>query len=512
MKTKYLLVVLSAFFLLPWAVLLLDSDGIVGMSAAEADVLFSGDSDVYDGMWHFWWVRTALGSGTDPRIYNGNSLAWHNMGWPDLFFTWITGSSYNFMLFAGSLFSGWAGYLLARSWGTGKTGSLLTAFIIIWMPVRLVRVYQHYMLAGVGYVVLALYGFRKGFVSGKRKYAVLLFFSTILTVLQSLSFLLILAAGYVVTFVLTKGVSLKRKLIIALVAFAGGIVALTWFFTAPSVFNTSPEMDWKEAVHWAAEPHWYLFPSFLGQPLVIDTMSNPFEGVVSPGLTVSILALIFVYRKKSWIALVCALGIVLLSMGPLLKLGGQVSAIPLPFMAIARTPFLSAARTPSRFALIYGLMAALAAGKFLEKRSAITAWVFTILIAVELVPVNLCTIDNTVPSCYFSTDNYLPATMEIPVSRRIRKYSLFQISDGAPRKIMFLARGGPWQEESIPASLLWGSNTAPDLNHLTVSGAGRVIYNRWLFDDSIRSHYDALYDDIFPEQGKSDSVWIWSAL
>ncbi len=510
MRTRYLFFLLLTVFFIPWVVLLIQGEGFIGKPAAEADVLFAGDSDVYDGVWHFWWVGTALQNKTDPRIYLGNSLAWHNMGWPDLFFSYLTGSGYNLVLFFSTLFSAFAGYMLARSWGIGKSGSLITAFIIAWMPVRLIRVYQHYMLAGIGFVVLALYGFRKGFLSGKGKYDFIVLISTFFALMQSLSFSLILAVGYVITAILTKKARLKRKLFLGFVSLAGGVIALIWFFTAPLAFDTSPEMSWTESVHWAAEPLWFLFPSFLGKPLVIEAMPNPFEGVVSPGFTVAVLALIFVFKKKSWVSLACVVAVIILSMGPLLKVNGEPTGIPLPFLVIAKMPFLSAARTPSRFALITGLMAALAAGKFIENRKSALGWLLTLFVIIELIPIKLNTISSTVHSCYLSSESNLPLTLEIPASRFIRRYSLFQTQDGAPRKIMFLARGGQWQEDCIPEPLLWASNVKPMETDLLNSGAARVIYNRWMFEDPIRTHYDTLYNDLFAEQNRSDSVWIWT--
>ncbi len=156
-------------------------------------------------------------------------------------------------------------------------------------------------------------------------------------------------------------------------------------------------------------------------------------------------------------------------------------------------------------------MAALAAGKLVESRNSVLAWGLTILIAIEIVPLKLRTIDDTVPSFYTESWENLPATLEIPVSRAIRRYSLCQIADGAPRLIGFLVRGGEWQEDGIPPSLLWGSEVQPTEEDLINSGAGRIIYNRWMFEDSIQNSYDALYTCLFPEDGKSDSVWVWTS-
>ena len=513
MNTRYLFCFLSILILLPWLIFAFSGTGTVGMPAERADVLFNGDSDVFDGMWHFWSVSRSLDNGQDPRISNIGSLIWHNIGWPDVFFSFITGFSYNMVLFTGTLFSALAGYLLARSWGIGRAGSLVAGFIIAWMPLRLVRVYQHYMLASAGFVILSLFGIRKVLLeTDKKKYSFFLFLTSFLALMESLYAVLIIAAGFLITVFLTKKTGIKKISLAAIPVFLGATLALLWFFTAPEAFSTNPSMDWKESVHWAAEPHWFFLPSLLGEPLILDAMPNPYEGVVSPGLIVALLALIYTFRKKSWIALLCAGGIVILAMGPLFKIFGQPTGIPLPYMAITRLPFLSAARTPARLSLITGLMAALAAGKLVENRKSVLAWGLTILITVEIVPIRLRTIDDTVPSCYTENWEALPVTLEIPASRAIRKYSLFQIADGAPRLLGFLARGGEWQEEKIPPSLLWDSELVPTEEDLVNSGAGRIIYNRWMFEDSVRVRYDSLYTPLFPDMDKSDSVWVWMPL
>ncbi len=509
MNTRYLLFFLSTLLLLPWLIFAFAGTGIVGMPAERADVLFAGDSDVFDGVWHFWSVRTSLDNGQDPRISDIGSLVWHNIGWPDVFLSFITGFSYNMVLFIGTLFSALAGYLLARSWGIGKAGSLVAGFIIAWMPLRLVRVYQHYMLASAGFVILSLFGVRRVLLETDKKYSILLLLTSFLALMESLYSVLIIAVGFLITAILTKNAGMKRVLFAALALSLGAALALLWFFTAPEAFSTNPSVDWKEAVHWAAEPQWFILPSFLGEPLVLDTMPNPFEGVVSPGLTVALLALIYTFRKKSWVALLCAGGIVILSMGPLLKICGRPTAIPLPYMVITRLPFLSAARSPARLSMITGLMAALAAGKLIESRKSVLAWGLIILMAVELVPLKLRTIDDTVPSCYTESWESLPVTLEIPASKAIRRYSMFQIADGAPRLIGFLARGGEWQEKAIPPSLLWNSEFLPTEEDMINSGARRIIYNRWMFEDSIQEKYDSLYTSLFTEDDKSDSVWVW---
>ncbi len=88
-------------------------------------------------------------------------------------------------------------------------------------------------------------------------------------------------------------------------------------------------------------------------------------------------------------------------------------------------------------------------------------------------------------------------------------YSLFSIADNSPRIVKFLARGDELGLESVPLSLRWGSSIPPDFEALEMTGAETIVYNRWMFTDSIRGCYDLLYKDIFPEYSAQDSVWVW---
>ncbi len=508
MNSKLLLIILSALLLLPWAVTFLTSGETVGMYARNLHVLVEGDSDVYDCIWHVHWIRTAVKGGFDPRVYGNVSLAWHNMGWPDLFISLITGSNYNVMLLLGSLFSALAGYLLARSWGLGTIGSLLAGFIIAWMPVRVIRMYQHYPIASIGFLLMSMLFLRKWVVEKGRSNLIFLVMFSALAVMESLYHGITIALGWLITsFVLGKKYA-KRSLFAGVLAGTGCIIGSLWILSAPGAFGQNPGKDWKEAVFWAAEPQSYFLPSFLGNPLVLDYMPNHFEGIVTPGASVAILALFYCWKKRSWRALIAVLAVITLTMGPLFKLNGVPTPVPLPYLLLVKLPWLSAARAPSRLAILTGIMAALAAGAFIEKRKPRTGWLLAGIILIEIVPLKLNTIPVTTPH-FYSTEAAAGLTLEIPSSDRIRMYSLFSIADNSPRIVKFLARGDELGLESVPLSLRWGSSIPPDFEALEMTGAETIVYNRWMFTDSIRGCYDLLYKDIFPEYSAQDSVWVW---
>ncbi len=508
-STRILLAFLCLLFILPWILFMTTSNGAIGMYLDKPDAILGNESDVYDCLWHFWWVRTALDEGADPRAYGGTTLAWHNMGWPDLFVSYITGAGYNFVMFLSAVFTAIAGYLLARSWGLGRNGSILAGFIIVWMPVHLIRMYQHYQIASIGFVLLVMLFLRKWTHHGGVKNLVLIGILSVLAVMESPYHGITIAIGWLITAFLAGSKYWKKSLFAGAAAAAGCILGSLWLFTAPGAFGQNPGQDWKEAVYWAAEPQSYFLPSFLGNTVVPRYMPNPFEGVVSPGTVVAVIALVYLRMKKSWKAIIALAVVMVLTMGPLLKLNGIPTPVPLPYMALVKLPWLSAARDPSRLAIVIGIMAALAAGAFIEKRKILTGWLLTGLIVIEITPLPLQSVEVTVPH-YYSTTSGNGSVLEIPASERIRRYSLFEITDGSPRLVRFFARGGETRMDNIPPSLAWGSTAEPTEDDIISTGAATVIYNRWMFSDSVRIYYDSLYDNIFPEQARGDSVWVWT--
>ena len=492
---------------LPWIIAAL-SPGTVGMYADPRHVLFQGDSDVYDCIWHFRWIEDASAQGSDPRVYNGRTLAWNNMAWPDLFLGSIFGWGYDTSLLAGTLFTALAGYVFARSWGLGRNGSILAALVIAWMPVRTIRIYQHYPVASTGYLLISLAMMRRILLSPGKSNLITGFVFSALATAESLQHGLAIGLGWLVTAVLTSGKSSKNTLLSAAVPAAGCIAGALWLFTSPGLTGTDPGKDWREAVFWGAEIQSYFLPSLLGQPVVADYMPNPFEGVVTPGLTVMLLGSIWCVRNRNWKAALAAFCIMVLSVGPLFKFLGIPTPVPLPYMLIAKTPWLSAARAPARLGILVGFMASLGAGAFIEKRGKVIGWILTCLVLVELTPLTLRKIDTSVPSFYTGTTNS-DLRLEIPASEAIRKSSLFEASDGIPRRVKFFARGGDDMLQGIPEGLRWNPSELPRREDFFATGATEVIYNRWMFPEEDRALYDSVYACIFDEDEKGDSIWVW---
>lgn len=507
MSTRILLAAVVAALAVPW-IISAGSPGSVGMYADPRHVLFQGDSDVYDCIWHFRWIQDAADRGLDPRVYHGRTLAWNNMAWPDLFLASLFGWGYDFSLMAGALFTALAGYVLARSWGLGRNGSILAAFIMVWMPVRTIRMYQHYPVASTGYVLMALAMVRRTIQSPGKLNLVTGFVFAALAAAESLQHGLTLAVGWLITVLFTRKKSLKGTALSAIVPGAGCIAGALWLFTSPGLTGTDPGKDWREAVFWGAEIQSYFLPALFGRPVMTGYMPNPFEGVVTPGLTVIVLALAWCVKNRRWKAAAAAFCVMVLSVGPLFKFLGVPTPVPLPYMIVAKTPWLSAARAPARLGIAVGFMAALGAGAFIEKRGRAAGWILTCLVMLEITPFVLRKIDTRVPS-YYTGSPEVSLRLEIPASDEIRRYSLFEAADGVPRRVKFFARGGEDMMVGIPPGLCWNPAETPRREDFQATGASEIIYDRWIFPGETRALYDSLYGDIFTDEEKGDSIWVW---
>lgn len=507
MKTGLLLLFAILLTVLPW-VMTAFSPGVTGMYEDPRHVLFQGDSDVYDCIWHWRWIDDCIAGGNDPRVYHGNTLGWNNMGWPDLFLAGLFDWGYEFSLFLGSVFTAVAGYFLARSWGIGRNGSIIAAFIITWMPVRLIRIYQHYPVASLGYALGALaavnHSLRKPGAGGP----ILAFVLSALAVAESFQHGITIAAGWLLTVSFNRWKGLGRTALSGLYPALGCMVGALWMLTSPGLSGTDPGMDWKESVFWGAEVQSYFLPSLAGTPIVADYMPNPFEGVVSPGFTVLVLAVLWSAQKRKWLPAAAAFVIMVVSMGPLLKFLGIPTPVPLPYMIPAKLPLLSAARAPARLGMISGIMAALAAGAFAERLKGRSAVIVPVLVVLEILPLRLETIRDNVPSFYLE-ETADTLRLEIPASEDIRLYSLLEAADGVPRRVKFFARGGEQMMEGIPEGLRWEPAEAPAREDLSLTGAQTVIYNRWMFPADVRERYDSIYSGIFLPCEKNDSLWVW---
>ncbi len=514
-----------AALVFPW-VAVFGSNRPVGVPGDPADMAFPGDSDVYDQIWHFWWVRKAVSEGADPMYCpvifhpDGVSLAFHNVGWTSALIMCLPGmprnpvQALNLALFMGTLLTFVGGAFLAAKWGARWDGALVAGAVMALMPSRTVHVLQHYMVAQIGWVLLSL-GFFTGYL--KKRGGGLLFTGVFafLAVMESFYHGILLTAAAAATSVLLRerpaGVRLYRAW--AAVA-AGFVLAALWFIPRGGPFFTG-SMTWREAVYWSAEPVSYLLPSSLGPagrlaglPLKYPWMPNAFEGQVSCGLAATALLVWVCLRdRRLSLALVC-LGVVILSFGPLLKVGGRATPVPLPWMIPARLPFFAQARVPARLGMLLGIIAGVVAGVSFRRLRPWARWVFLAALAGEMFIPSLPLLPAPVPEACRRVSG---PVLDLPADPAIRITALYQTVHGQPRLTAFLSRGGSDAcEEAGLTGLGMGDSMMVTQERIRASAAETALYHRMLLTPESRALHDSLYAPLFPGASTEDSVWVWS--
>ncbi len=495
---------------LPYLPALLGGRGsLVGSAMPGPSV--AGDSDAYDGAWHFWWTALAMDRGVDPRLCylvyppEGASLAWQHVGWTDTVVWSLLGVgrgspalSYNLSLAAGSVLTALFGWLLARSWGAGRVGALFVALALAWLPQRTARVMQHYQLANCWALVAALWLGRVYMTRGGRMLPAALLAAVLAASLESPFHGLSAAAGLAVTALAVRP-GWHRSAYAAAALAAGGGLALLLMLTAPGEAGT-PAMHWREAVYWSAEPQSFLLPSpfgpawsLAGLPVRMSWMPNAWEGVVGPGLVVLAAMALGALRDRRWLLPAAAAFLGLLCLGPELRLLGRPTGVPLPFRLLGSLPLLEGIRAPARFALPAGILAVLAAGLAVGRtRSRAARSGLLALMVLELGVVSLPTVPSGVPEACRELGAGRTVT-EIPRDPSVRRYALFQTASGYRRSYCFLARPvRPAPEPPVPEE----------------RPPGTLVYHRWLFAGSEREELDRECRHLFPGASDSDTVWV----
>jgi len=515
--------VTSLAVLAPWPRVLSGTEP-VGLYADARDVVARQDSDVYDGVWHFWWTARAVSEKVDPMFCplifhpSGASLSLHNIGWTSTLLHAVSGfpsnpvRALNISLFLGTLMTFAAAALLARQWGAGGEGAMLSGMIMALTPSRIAHLYQHYNIAQTGWVLLALFFITRYLRKGRGGAMIAVF--TALATLESLYHSLLVALGFIAVLVLLRTeISGKRMLKAGILMACAMIAAGCWFIPRHGATPTD-NYTWREAVHWSAEPVSYLLPSSFGLgaaafgfPLKYPWMPNTFEGQVSSGITVLLVFSAFCVKRRKLSLAVVSLGILLLSFGPLLKWNGSPTPLPLPWMLPARVPLLAQARVPARLALLFGGLTAVTAGVVFHHLKGAVRWVLLALIVFELTIPRLPTVSASFPGGILHARG---PVLDIPAGSMTRITAFYQTHHRHPRLTAFLARGG---EEALSSAglsnLLMGDSSMVTDGTLRETAAETVLYHRMLLSRRERLFYDSLYAPAFPEASPEESVWVW---
>ena len=506
-----MLVVSLFLLLLPYGKIFLSHERRI-ISEVMPDHTVRSDSDVYDQVWHFWWVSYALDNGNDPRycrlIYppDGVSLVFQHIGWFDTYVFALIGLSssnpalsYNLSLLLGTLLTAIFGWCLARSWGADRYGALFTALAVAWLPSRTAHLLQHYQLANCWALIAALWLCRKYLSKRDWRYYAGFAVAMLAAAFESPFLAMFVAIGMFATAFIMRA-NWRRTVMLALAVMMVMIISAVFIIKAPGNV-VSPAMHLREAIYWSAEPQSLILPSpfglvgeITGIPHRLSWMPNTFEGVVTPGIIVLITFIFIVWKKKHWRFALIVLSLFVLSLGPELRLFGRPLGIPLPFRLIQSIPVLNGLRSPSRFSILAGILVAAGGGMAVTMMNRKLKNLVFFLFLSEMTVLMLPSVSADIPGiCYdISPDR---TVLEIPCDENVRRYSLFQTASPYVRQYAFLVR--------YPETL----ERVPDFPEMS-DGVDIVLYHRWLFEDDVKAHYDSLYSQYFPGFTSLDSIWI----
>lgn len=388
MKRRYHLAVFGLFLLV--------AVGITWPLVTQLDTRIAGFgySDAYEMTHHIWWFQYALHTGQPlfeqplmgyPNGIEGVTL-WSN---PLQFFpAWLfalvvpVAVAYNVTLLLTMALNGWAMFVLARHL-TGQAGpALLAGVVFLAFPTM-----QGHLGASHGGLmvqwpvplyVLALLRLRATpSARGLLATALLFILTAFGHTLQILYVTLPVTALFALTLIIKREWAAFWRVAAACLI---GALALGAFLipVAQATFGTAAYTDAGGAVRYSADLLAAVTPSFLhplfgrlGYPHRVLGI-NIDEGYAYVGIVAAVLAVLALVRVRAarWWGLL-ALGVYVLSLGPLLKLydqpvrltiGGNETFLPLPSALFDALPVLNLARTPGRFNFALALaLAALAA-------------------------------------------------------------------------------------------------------------------------------------------------------
>lgn len=398
-------------------------------------------NDVSQYYWCHWWFGEAMGDGANPWFTDHQ---WYPNGTPLVFSTnrfasaaagWLltpvfgeTGA-YNFIILLSFAVSALGVYIFIKLLFGNRLAAYAAGFIFAFSPYKLNVLMHHHFLLGTytfGFSVLLLYNMLKSkeFQWGKAIWLGALF---AFTIYESVFLALFLAMLLLTVFLGFASVRFKetfsRGQLLSYAVSAGSALVLC-IPMAVMIFVTLPEYGGfpkeggldiynNDLLHLVA-PSPIPFSEFGGHTGDLFTPANhtyrtPEENFGMPGWVVLAGAAFgfWVTRKRliASISLVGALLFAILSLGPVLYIGGKLVNVPMPYGLIQWVPFFSMVRTPNRLILIaFAFLAVLFAGALawlLKKGERKYHWIaiaLLVLLFVDYMPHGVDVIDyNDVP-------------------------------------------------------------------------------------------------------------------
>ncbi|NDJ35497.1 MAG: hypothetical protein GYB64_12590 [Chloroflexi bacterium] len=501
------------------------------------------DADQVQKVWAFWWTKEALLSGQNPASFPTlaypevyfSSIRWvsmtmHAMLLPfQLIFSPVT--AYNIGFLMTYVFSGLAGFLLCRDitedWRAGVFGGL----IVMLMPQRAVQtIAGHVEVANLVFAVLYMLLLRRAVREGSFAAAVwggVCFALAFMMHPTAPPYILFIWTALYVPFALQPFTEVRRWQVTG-VLFGVGVLLMLPFLVPFMRFILNPPpyvMEGGAGIEALSSDILTFFTPSRDNPLIGGLLpyTDNIYGFFMPevlgymGFVTLFFALIALRNRRTdeerSIWLLITLLAALLSLGPVLKVGGLIVAsplnpevgLPLPYALLQQIPPFGSGRTPGRFNLLAGICLAVLASwgmaEWLRETKgrihpAVTMAAAGILLTLEYLvmwPVATAPID--IPT----TVDYLAAqdegvVLDIPPDRYVSHYAQFyQVEHELPlisgysdriiphrpgvREILYAAVGPP-QESPWPVTD--PSAVAPVLNTFDVDYV--LLHLRWTDD------------------------------
>jgi hypothetical protein len=373
--------------LLFYAVISLLMVGPFVLPATQIDTTSYDFQDSYIFLWNFWWIKEAVLSGenpywTDAIFYpTGTSLAFHSYPLPyslatipiQLVRPGLDGLaiSYNLVVFASFVVSGFAAYRLALFVTGSRSGALVAGLIYSFMPFHLLNASRLHVVAleFLPFYVLAQLRLEE---SPTRRNALQLGFWLAMTYYTSLEYALYLVLFSCVRLawlVLLRRNALTRHYVayVSLAAVLFTVIAGPLLYQQMRVYvltgGKTIECPVEEAVGWSPAIASFVTPSrvhpiygklfgFAGFYRDGETVGMRSETTLN--LTALILAAIAFFRSElvgRWFWGLAFSLFLVLALGPYLRITGTLATeIPMPWLALYETvPPFRGGREPARF-------------------------------------------------------------------------------------------------------------------------------------------------------------------
>lgn len=506
--------------LLTWPTIL-DLGGQV-FTSAGGQLAYPGHDDIASHVWYFWWIDQAFRQGWNPfftpLLYHpaGIQLTVQSFslshGLLTLPIQWLAGpvAAYNIGLLLAFTLTGYAIFVWARMLAATPLAAWISGVLVTAAPFHMLKLdVNHYNLVHMQWFAFCapalLYAERRGGWRGGLPLAAALILTVLGDWYWSLSAALFVSVWALVS--LMRGPARRARLgAFATAATLATLVLSPLLWQAIQVRNdVVPQLNPDLITRSYSADLLGLFAPSLRQPIwtaQAEALAKLFvrdvplaEGwYIGAGWVLLSLAIVGLWQAGGhlWPALVAAGVGFSFGLGPVLRVLGIETGIPMPYALLSDLPIASIARRPNLFAVSTIFVAGICAAKGLDwllARADRRRWLVLggvgLLAALELWPIPRYGISLAAPPVYAQIVDRPGPLLDLPIGRDIEGRSMqYQITHGQPIARGYVARAADDPElayEPILRAFTQGEALPPrDIVHLDSSQiALRQCRYRW---------------------------------